>query len=87
MRLKFLSVSAVFLLTACDQGASQPASSAPPEVGTITLKSEPVTLFTQLPGRTDAVKTAEVRPQVSGVIQKILFTEGVKLSRVSRFIR
>ncbi len=76
MRLKFLSVSAVFLLTACDQGASQPASSAPPEVGTITLKSEPVTLFTQLPGRTDAVKTAEVRPQVSGVIQKILFTEG-----------
>lgn len=76
MRLKFLSVSAVFLLTACDQGASQPASSAPPEVGTITLKSEPVTLFTRLPGRTDAVKIAEVRPQVSGVIQKILFTEG-----------
>ncbi len=76
MRLKFLSVSAVFLLTACDQGTPPTASTAPPDVGTVTLKSEPVTLFTQLPGRTEAVKTAEVRPQVSGVIQKILFTEG-----------
>ncbi len=76
MRLKFLSVSAVFLLTACDQGTPPAASTAPPDVGTVTLKSEPVTLFTQLPGRTEAVKTAEVRPQVSGVIQKILFTEG-----------
>ena len=75
MRLKMLSASFVLLLAACDQGASKTAATVP-EVGTVTLKSEPVTLFTQLPGRTNAIKTAEVRPQVSGVIQKLLFTEG-----------
>ena len=76
MRMKALSVSVVLLLTACDQGTTQTATSSTPEVGIVTLKSEPVTLLTQLPGRTTAVKTAEVRPQVSGVIQKLLFTEG-----------
>lgn len=76
MRMKVLSASVVFLLAACDQGATQSAASTTPEVGVVTLKSEPVTLLTQLPGRTTAVKTAEVRPQVSGVIQKLLFTEG-----------
>lgn len=76
MRLKYLSASVVFLLAACDQGASQPAAATPPQVGVVTLKSQPVTLLTQLPGRTSAVKTAEVRPQVSGVIEKLLFTEG-----------
>lgn len=76
MRLKYLSASVVFLLAACDQGASQPAAATPPQVGVVTLKSQPVTLLTQLPGRTSAVKTAEVRPQVSGVVEKLLFTEG-----------
>lgn len=76
MRLKLLSASVVFLLAACDQGGAKPAATATPQVGVITLKSEPVTLVTQLPGRTTAVRTAQVRPQVSGVIQKILFTEG-----------
>lgn len=76
MRLKFLSASVVFLLAACDQGTAPPAASSSTEVGVVTLKSEPVTLLTQLPGRTNAVRTAEVRPQVSGIIQKRLFTEG-----------
>ncbi|MDU6433188.1 MAG: efflux RND transporter periplasmic adaptor subunit [Pantoea sp.] len=76
MRLKFLSASVVFLLVACDQGGGQPAASSIPQVGVTTVKSQPVTLMKQLPGRTNAVKTAEVRPQVSGVIQKLLFTEG-----------
>ncbi len=84
MRMKVLSASVVFLLAACDQGATQSAASTTPEVGVVTLKSEPVTLLTQLPGRTTAVKTAEVRPQVSGVIQKLLFTEGEKSKRASR---
>lgn len=76
MRLKLLTLSAVFLLAACDKQTAQTAAPAAPEVGVATLKSEPVTLFTRLPGRTSAVKTAQVRPQVSGVILKRLFTEG-----------
>jgi len=76
MRLKILSASLIFLLAACDQQTSPEASNQPVSVGVATLHSEPVTLFTQLPGRTTAVRTAEVRPQVSGIIMKRLFTEG-----------
>lgn len=77
MRLKVLSVSTVLLLSACDGSSSAPQAAAPaPAVEYVTLQSQPVTLTTSLPGRTDAVKTAEVRPQVSGVILKRTFVEG-----------
>jgi len=48
----------------------------PPEVGIIVIKPQKVTLTTELPGRTSAYLVAEVRPQVGGIIQKRLFTEG-----------
>ncbi len=47
-----------------------------PEVGVITVKTEPILLTTELPGRTVAYLMAEIRPQVSGIIQKRLFEEG-----------
>jgi len=55
-----------------------PATQAagPPEVGVIVVKPQSVTLTTELPGRTSAHLVAEVRPQVGGIIQKRLFTEG-----------
>lgn len=43
------------------------------------LKIQPITLFTSLPGRTTAVRNAEVRPQVDGIILKRLFTEGTEV--------
>ncbi|MEE4452165.1 efflux RND transporter periplasmic adaptor subunit [Novosphingobium resinovorum] len=46
------------------------------EVGVVTLKAEPVTVSTSLSGRTAATATAEVRPQVDGIIQSRLFEEG-----------
>jgi len=52
------------------------APNPPPEVGVVTLHPQPVTITTDLPGRTAAYRIAEVRPQVSGVILKRLFTEG-----------
>lgn len=78
MRLKILSASLILMLAACDQHAA-PTSDKPLSVGVVTLHSEPVTLFTQLPGRTTAVRTAEVRPQVSGIILKRLFKEGAEV--------
>jgi membrane fusion protein, multidrug efflux system len=42
----------------------------------MTLKTQPVTLVTELPGRTAPFRVAEVRPQVNGVILKRLFIEG-----------
>jgi membrane fusion protein, multidrug efflux system len=48
----------------------------PPAVDVVTLHAQPVTLTTELPGRTSAYRTAAVMPQVSGVLLKRLFTEG-----------
>ncbi|ARP94359.1 efflux RND transporter periplasmic adaptor subunit [Bordetella genomosp. 13] len=66
-----------FGLAACGkQDAPQQAQAAKPQVGVVTLKTQPVSLFTELPGRTSAFRSAEVRPQVNGILQKRLFTEG-----------
>jgi membrane fusion protein (multidrug efflux system) len=46
------------------------------EVGYVTLTTQPVTLTTELSGRTNPHAVAEVRPQVSGIILKRLFKEG-----------
>jgi membrane fusion protein (multidrug efflux system) len=47
-----------------------------PEVSTVTVQTEKIMLTTELPGRTSAYRIAEIRPQVSGLILKRLFTEG-----------
>lgn len=69
-----------WLIAALASTACRPASSAPPpgpvEVAVVTVRSEPVTLTTELPGRTAAYLVAEVRPQVSGLLQERLFVEG-----------
>jgi len=45
-------------------------------VGVYTLVGQDLALTTELPGRTSAYRIAEVRPQVSGIVQRRLFTEG-----------
>lgn len=47
-----------------------------PEVGVIVVQPQRVALTTELAGRTSAHLVAEVRPQVGGIIQNRLFTEG-----------
>ena len=76
-----VTVAALAALAACSKNeeavAAQPAAAkAAPEVGVVTLKAQTHELDAVLPGRTRAYLTAEVRPQVSGIIQKRLFTEG-----------
>ncbi|NQU44744.1 efflux RND transporter periplasmic adaptor subunit [bacterium] len=61
------------------EGADEPGHSktAPaPEVETVTVREERVVLTSELPGRTSPYLMAEIRPQVGGLIQKRLFTEG-----------
>ena len=55
-----------------------PAQAPPPPsaVGVITVTEQPVALSTELPGRTSAYETSDVRPQVDGIIRARLFTEG-----------
>lgn len=56
--------------------AAGPPAMPPSEVSVITVKQEQTTLTTELPGRTVSYLIAEVRPQVNGIVQKRLFTEG-----------
>jgi membrane fusion protein (multidrug efflux system) len=64
------------LLAGCDRRQQVQAPSAPPEVGVVVIKPQRVALTTELAGRISAYLVAEVRPQVGGIIQKRLFTEG-----------
>src|SRR6185436_10899132 len=66
--------AAALLLTACGKDDKGPPP--PPEVSIVTLKPRSVAITDQLPGRTTAFKVAEVRPQVTGIVQKRLFGEG-----------
>ena len=69
-----LGAAFCLLATACSQ--SKPPEKKQVEVGVVTLQAQDVTVSTELPGRTASTLMSEVRPQVAGVIQKRLFTEG-----------
>jgi len=60
----------------CNQGPPPRPPQGPPEVAVVTVSPQRVVLTTELPGRTSAFLVAEIRPQVSGIIQKRLFEEG-----------
>lgn len=68
-------------LAACsERQASAPANATQPAeptaVGTVQLYTERYAASTDLPGRVSAFLQAEIRPQISGIVQKRLFTEG-----------
>lgn len=51
----------------------------PADVGIVTLKTQPVTLTTELPGRATPFETSDVRPQVGGIIIARPFVEGANV--------
>lgn len=63
------------LLAGCDKPAP-PAAPPPPEVRVVTARSQPITNLIELPGRLEAVRTAEVRARVNGIVQRRLYEEG-----------
>ncbi|MEJ2097667.1 MAG: efflux RND transporter periplasmic adaptor subunit [Deltaproteobacteria bacterium] len=69
-------IAAPFIVN-CDRGQQQAQSHRiVPEVATVSIQPKILMLTTELPGRTSAYRTAEIRPQVSGLILKRLFEEG-----------
>lgn len=58
------------------RSAPTPPPPGPTPVGVVVVSEQPVTLTTELPGRTAAYETSEVRPQVNGLVRARLFTEG-----------
>ena len=71
-------VLAALALAGCDRGA-QEAAPVPAQVSVLTLTARQVTLEDELPGRVAAVRTAEIRPQVGGIIQRRLFEQGAEI--------
>ena len=76
---------AAALITGCGErqpgSATAPAGGAPkapppPQVGVIAVRPEPVVLSTELPGRLEALRVAQVRARVAGIVQKRHFAEG-----------
>jgi membrane fusion protein (multidrug efflux system) len=63
-------------LAACGKKDNGAPAAAKPTVGVVTVQAQPVSLTTELPGRTTPYRVAEVRPQVNGIVLKRLFTEG-----------
>src|SRR5688572_17569804 len=76
-RTEIATLLAALLLTAC--GEKEAGAPPPPEVSVVTLKPRAVEITDQLPGRTTAFRVAEVRPQVTGIVQRRLFTEGAEV--------
>ena len=75
-RLPALSLAVVLVLSACGGGEPEAPQGGPGQVTVATLKPGQVSLTRELPGRINAFLVAEVRPQVSGIVGKRLFTEG-----------
>ena len=75
-----LAVASTVALASCGH-KTPPPEPPPPEVGYVVVQPQPVTLTTELPGRVTAYVTADVRPQVNGVITDRLFTEGTNVAK------
>ncbi len=63
------------LIAGCDRKTTPPPPQVA-EVAVITVRPERIVLTTELPGRTSGYLVSEIRPQVTGLIQKRLFVEG-----------
>lgn len=64
-------------ISACQPSApSGPPSAGKAEVGYVTLQPTSVPRTMEVPGRVVALATAEIRPQVAGIVRKIAFKEG-----------
>lgn len=70
-----ISLATVLLVIGCGNREVNKASSSP-EVAVVMIQPQRLVIATELTGRTSANQVAEVRPQVGGIIQKRLFTEG-----------
>ena len=75
-----LAVALTAALVGCGGGQAGaqggPGGMPPPPVGVVKVEPQAVTLQVELPGRVEALRTAQVRARVNGVVQKRLFTEG-----------
>ena len=74
-----LSLAALIALAGCN-GKSGPPAFPPPDVNVIKVATEPVTIFEEYVGQTEAVDTVEIRARVSGLLEKQAFEDGGRVA-------
>ena len=85
---RLLGVIALIAVTAaCDGTKAPPVAHSAPEVTVQTVKPQSVVIKTTLPGRTAPTLIAEVRPQVTGIVQSRAFNEGAEVKAGSTLYR
>ena len=67
---------ALMALSACGDKAPPSGPPPAPEVGVVTVAPRTLDVPTELPGRVEAARVAQVRARVTGIVQKRLFAEG-----------
>lgn len=88
-----VALASATLLASCSggeqTGQAGPAGGPPPAptVGVVVAVAESVPLVSELPGRTSPYMVAELRPQVTGIVQKRLFTRVARSRPVRPCIR
>lgn len=79
-RIAAIALATSLAITACgnkdDQATQQAAQQAAPEVRVVTVYPQTVTIENNLPGRLEAIRSAPIIPQVSGIVTRRLFEEG-----------
>lgn len=74
-----LAVMTVFGLAGCDGAPQAQDAPAPPQVSVMTLAGQDLVISEDLPARVAAVRSAEIRPQISGIVQRRLFEQGAEI--------
>lgn len=74
-------LAALAMLAGCGNKNAAPPAPPPPEVNVLKVATEPVTLFEEYVGQTEAVDTVEIRARVSGILEKQGFEDGSRVKR------
>jgi membrane fusion protein (multidrug efflux system) len=82
-----LAAATAALLAGCGHQIPPAAAPEPPRVSVVTVRAQSVPVSSELPGRVVAYRSAEVRPQVSGIILKRLFVEGSEVKAGQQLYR
>ncbi|CUJ50286.1 MexX/AxyX family multidrug efflux RND transporter periplasmic adaptor subunit [Achromobacter xylosoxidans] len=74
-------VSVLLLVSACSKKEAPETAKAPAEIGVIVAKATPTSVASELPGRLEPYREAEVRARVAGIVTRRLYEEGQEVAR------
>lgn len=74
-----LIAAALLSLAACSKPAPEEGAAPPAAVTVLKLQAAPVVLSDELPGRVAAFRTADIRPQVGGIVLRRQFEQGAEV--------